>query len=226
MSTSPARKQRRLSDREAARRARQAAAAKAPPTNGATAASGDPDLLAQATAAMEANGAAAAPPGGAGGAPPLTMDQIPAEQQRALSGLLQRAQGAGAGDDATAAADAKANGKRLKKFITLEKELAGLLASPSVPAYMAGDEFCGEHFAVEGPIVAQQLTMISEVYPSTYETMHWLAKQGVLLVVLPTLIKFVLKPAAHHGLPVPESARRHYGIPSRHNHIDPLVAVA
>lgn len=230
MSTSPARKARRLSEREKSRRARQSSAAKSPPSDaGAAAAAGDADSLAAAAAAMaaanpEAAGAAAATASAApnGSAPPLTMDQIPEDARKALGPLLARANGEQSAEDA--AAEAERNKKRAKKFIALEKELAGLLTSPSIPAYMAGDEFCGEHFAVEGPIVAQQLTMLSEAYPSTYDTLHWLAKQGILLMVLPTLVRFIARPAGHHGLPMPDAARRHYGIPPRHTH--PLAAVA
>ena len=228
MATSPARRQKRLSEREKARRARQSTASKSPRGDAdAAAAAGDAEAVAAAAAALNpeaaARLAAAAAPGGAGGGeaapPPLTMDQLPPDAARALGPMLERArQGTGAGG--LAGDDDK---KRAKKFLTLEMELAELLTFPAGPALMAGDTFCGEHFATQGPLLAHQLTMYAESHPSTYNTLVWLARQGSLLVITTSIVGYILPPAIHHGLPAPAGMRAHYGMEPQE---PPLAAVA
>ncbi len=162
---------------------------------------------------------------GATATPPLTMDQIPPEAQGALTELLKRT-----GPDGPPPPEiGKESSRRAKKFITLERELAELLTFPAGPALMAGDQFCGEHFAVQGPQLARQLTIYSETHPSTFDTLQWMARQGSLLVIATSVVGYLLPPAIHHGLPAPDGMRRHYGM-EPHAHppdIEPdLAAVA
>jgi hypothetical protein len=205
------RKAKPLGERERSRRARQAAASKAPPADAGAAAAGDPQLIAAAAAALnpEAAAAAAMAAGGEGEPPPppLTMDQIPPDAARALGPLLERAK-AGAGGGALPEDDKK----RAKKFTILELELAELLTFPAGPALMAGDEFCGQHFAVQGPLLARQLTVYAESHPGTYNTLSWLARQGSLLVIATAIVGYIVPPAIHHGLPAPGAMRQHYGM--------------
>lgn len=223
MATSPKRRQKRLSDREAARRARQSTASKAPPADaGAAAAAGEDAIAAAAALNPEAAArlAAAAANGGAEATPPLTMEQLPPEAAKTLGPMLERARAGGAPgglpDD---------DKKRAKKFLTLEMELAELLTFPAGPALMAGDEFCGQHFATQGPLLAHQLTVYAESHPSTYNTLQWLARQGSLLVIATSVVGYLVPPAIHHGLPAPEGMRRHYGMAPREQE-PPLAAVA
>ena len=193
---------RRAKEREEARAARKAAQHPAKPAaNGASAAAAttDPDALAAAMAAA--------------GAPPLTMDQIPPEAQKGLTELLK-----GTGGDPGAAGTGKTGGKdekparRPKKFIDLERELGELLMFPAGPALMAGDQFCAQHFAVQGPALARQLTIYSESHAATYDTLLWMARQGSLLVIATAVVGYLLPPAIHHGLPAPGGLRKHYGM--------------
>jgi hypothetical protein len=207
-----------LSAREARRRQKQAEDARAmrptasrggpPRRTGESAPPVDPKL--------EADIAQAVPPG--------LLEQLPPEER---AELLRRAQelqdaaakradaGAGAG-----AIERTSRKDRAKRFVSLEEELAALLSSPGLLAGAAGDEYCMQHFTVRGPLLAARLTMLAEAYPSTYRTLHWMAKQGVLLVVLPEIPLFLLPPMVHHGLPVPEAMRRHLGVPEPHAHAD------
>lgn len=226
MATSTKRAAKRLSERERSRRARQSTASKSPRAD-AGAAAGDPEAIAAAAAlnpeaAAALAAAAQASGGGAGEAatPPLTMDQLPPEAAKALGPMLERARAGAAGglpDD---------DKKRSKKFLTLEMELAELLTFPAGPALMAGDTFCGEHFATQGPMLAHQLTLYAESHPSTYNTLVWLARQGSLLVIATSIVGYVLPPMIHHGLPAPGAMRSHYGMETGHAHGPPLGAVA
>ncbi|MGH9047725.1 MAG: hypothetical protein ACRDVW_10495 [Acidimicrobiales bacterium] len=134
------------------------------------------------------------------------MDQLPPDAAKALGPLLEHAQASGA---AGVPEDDK---KRAKKFTSLERELAELLTFPAGPALMAGDQFCGQHFAVQGPMLARQLTIYAESHPSTYNTLIWLAKQGSLLVIATSIVGYMLPPMIHHGLPAPSAMRTHYGM--------------
>lgn len=216
MATSPKRREKRLSEREAARRARQSSASRSPrAAAGAAAAAGEPDAIAAAAAlnpeaaAVAAAAAAAAAAGGNGGGapptPPLTMDEIPPDAAKALGPLLAQAQAAGG-------ALPEDDKKRAKKFAVLERELAELLTFPAGPALMAGDQFCGQHFAVQGPLLARQLTIYAEGHPGTYSTLSWLARQGSLLVIATAIVGYIVPPAIHHGLPAPAAMRQHYGM--------------
>jgi hypothetical protein len=149
------------------------------------------------------------------------MDQLPPEAARALGPMLERAR-AGAG------ALPEDDKKRAKKFLILEMELAELLTFPAGPALMVGDEFCGQHFAMQGPMLARQLTIYAESHPSTYNTLTWLARQGSLLVIATSVVGYLLPPAIHHGLPAPQAMRQHYGMEAghAHDHEPPLAAVA
>lgn len=211
---------RRAKDREAARSARRRTQGKAAPSPeidvdalAAAAAGGSRDDAAVQQAAAEA---AARTPGAAGAAatPPLTMDEIPPEAQKALQGLLKGAEAPPPGA-AGSPPDLKESSKRAKKFIILERELAELLTFPAGPALMAGDTFCAEHFAVQGPMLARQLTIYSESHPATFDTLVWLARQGSLLVIATAVVGYLLPPAIHHGLPAPNGMRKHYGMEPR-----------
>lgn len=203
MST-PARTARRQSERERARAARRAAKAAGVSDHKPPAAiAGEPD----AEAVLAAAAAAGIPPPRAAPDPdpPLTMGEIPPDAQQALGRLLASTEGR-----SSAAPDPPS--KRAKKYVLLERELADLLTFPAGPALMAGDQFCSQHFAVQGPALARQLTIYAESHPSTYDMLVWMASQGSLLVIAMSVIGYLLPPMIHHGLPAPSGMRKHYGM--------------
>jgi len=216
VATTTARSVRRAREREEARNARKTAA-----KNGA--AKVDPDALA-AAAAAGGHDEAVIQAAAAAGIPPLTMEEIPPEAQKALGDLLASTEGPKAAGGPTGASDAKESSKRARKYISLERELAELLTFPAGPALMAGDQFCAQHFAVQGPMLARQLVIYSESHAATYDTLVWLARQGSLLVIATAVVGYLLPPAIHHGLPAPSGLRQHYGMEQKPTEPDLAVA--
>jgi hypothetical protein len=101
--------------------------------------------------------------------------------------------------------------RRAKKFRVLEDRLAELLAMPGVLFVQAGDEFCATHFMVRGPELAAKLVTVAESSEAVERFLTRVANGTSIISVALAVVTYLLPPAIHHGLPVPDSIRNFYG---------------
>jgi hypothetical protein len=148
------------------------------------------------------DGAAAA----AAGPSPDISPEIEAQVREAL--------GEGGGDAIKALTAAAPKKARAKRYVELEAKLALLLIWPAPVAERAGDLFCAEHYAAQGPLLAAALTSWAEGHPAFYALLIQLLQVGSLATLILAVGAYALPPLIHHGLvPAPDALRRHFGLP-------------
>lgn len=103
-------------------------------------------------------------------------------------------------------------GKRAARYTALERELSALLSLPALPFDKVGDEFCANHFAQQGPLLAMQLTVYSESHKATYEVLVRLVQAGGILTLSTAVAMYALPPFLHH-VGGPDQLKRSMGVP-------------
>ncbi len=139
--------------------------------------------------------------------PPNGMPKSPEDLPPEVLEALKQA-----GVDPSAASSKIVTGKRAPRYTSLEQQLAALLCLPALPCDKMGDEFCANHFATQGPLLAMQLTVYSESHKATYETLMRLCQAGGILTLSVAVGMYALPPILHHA-GGPDALKRSFGVP-------------
>lgn len=142
--------------------------------------------------------------------PPGIPEGLPPELTEMLA-QAQRTSGAGV------PGAVKPAGRRDKKFSELEKELAVLLTLPGPFFEGGGDHYCATHFMMQGPLLANRLTVYAETNPATYDLLIRIVAAGGFAVVAMAIFAYALPPMMHHGLPAPAGLKKMYHVPEKHS---------
>lgn len=185
------------------------------PPDGAAVIEPTPEQIAAAQDAFAAQNAGQAP---SPGMPPMGGDMPPLDPSQMDPAVLKQLEEmSGGGLAAGSAAQALAQGrkKRAKKYVDLEAELAVFLMMPAVPCEMAGDTFCANHFAQQGPMLAHRLVAYAETHDATFELLCKITQAGGMVTLIVAVAAYALPPMLHHGMPGPEGLKRMYHVPPK-----------
>jgi hypothetical protein len=149
--------------------------------------------------------------GGAGGTPPMSMDELPPDVAARLKAM--GVEGVEQAETGSLPAILAGNGKRAKKYVALEQELALLLMLPAPIAEGAGDEFCAQHFSTQGMAFAARAVNYAESHEATYRFLVQFVSAGGLITLGTAGILYALPPLVHHGMPAPDWLRKTLGVP-------------
>jgi hypothetical protein len=150
-------------------------------------------------------------PNSGGGTPPMSMDELPPDVAERLKAM--GVEGVEQAETGSLPAILAGNGKRAKKYVALEQELALLLMLPAPIAEGAGDEFCAQHFSTQGMALAARAVNYAESHEATYRFLVQFVSAGGLITLGTAGILYALPPLVHHGMPAPDWLRKTLGVP-------------
>lgn len=154
-----------------------------------------------------------------------------AQETQAKSAAKDRAprpktgKGSGRGGARAGAGRPNAAAGRAKENEQLVQALTAMLAIPSIPAAMTGQEWVAKHFTTSAPAFAGQLVAVSETNPGLRKILVNAMKGDTYAVLLIGAFGYAVPPVIYYLTDDRAPIRQLLGVPARRIHVpEPPIA--